>query len=664
MLHLYHHLSVHKAITCVCQMILCSSPPPIDSMSDPSLPRVDAIFNDEQNGHETTSFLSNLSDYKIKQRIRELISTEEDYQKDLDLVSLIFKDQLFSTRAISSSEREILFSNWDSLRDNNKRFLKSIKKSAKGLSGVSLGQSLSEGFKLLEPHYIYYCSRLGRAETLVDVKMKDNGYFADQLKRFSADPRLTGLSLLSYLLKPMQRVTKYPLLIKEIMKAANQDANLYTDLESALLGSEDLCAKVNEARRSFENQERLDWIQSHVILSDGLEITFNSDTNFIGKRELLHLGSLIKANSGKELMVFLFSDFLLLTIPSKDIGKVSNLFASEKAKSITYKMYKRPYFLDEIELLPQGALNTSNSGTSGSLKGVTSNSRSNSPSILRSSPSSVDTFDPTFFALNLKTSLGSSSTNSSKKVIPFKAISVNDKSFWIKNLTRAFSNYNDAMIKATTTGRVISTLPVNRRFSLISNVTGRLLVSIVEGINLQSNKSGQITSFVITSLGSPSVNQFDHLQVEQSDIVKSITNHSNHNNHDLMSMTTHSPLNFPPSPTEVSQVYCKNIKFGHSMRFLFSDDSDEHALVVSVYEKDPFSPDRKYLQFLHPNQQCTNFSNCHYRIDGKSSYSIDQHSSRIKHHVRSSPDQTCYIIRIKHFTIKERKFKRCHKSAT
>ena len=551
--------------------------------------RSDAVFNEAQNGHETTSFLANVHDYKMKQRIKELIGTEEDYQKDLQLVSVIFKDQLFSTRAISSSEREILFSNWDTLRDQNNRFLKSIKKAAKGGPGaaVSLGQSLADGLKNLEPHYIYYCSRLGRAETLVDVKTKDNGYFADQLKRFSSDPRLTGLSLLSYLLKPMQRVTKYPLLIKEIMKNGDHlGEEDMSNMRMALEKSEELCSKVNEARRSFENQERLDWIQSHVLLSDGLEITFNSDTNFMGKRELLHLGSLIKANSGKELMVFLFSDFLLLTIPSsKDIGKVSNLFASEKAKSITYKMYKRPYFLDEIDLLPQGVLG-SHSG-SGSLKGA--NSRSSSPSILRSSPS-IDTLDPTFFALNLKTSVGSS--NNSKKVIPFKAISVNDKAFWIKNLTRAFASYHEAMVKA---GRTIG-LPINRRFSLISNVTGRLLVSIMEGINLQSLKTGQITAFVVTSLGSASIDQFDHLQVEQSDIVKSIASNSNHSsaNHDLMAMTTHSPLNFPPSPTEPAQVYIKNIKFGHSMRFLFSDDCDQHSLVISIYEKDPFSPDRKF----------------------------------------------------------------------
>ena len=63
---------------------------------------------------------------KRQARINELISTEEDYVKDLEIVAVIFRDQLFGTKAITASDKEVLFSNWDQLIDENQRFVKRL----------------------------------------------------------------------------------------------------------------------------------------------------------------------------------------------------------------------------------------------------------------------------------------------------------------------------------------------------------------------------------------------------------------------------------------------------------------------------------------------------------------------------------------------------------
>jgi hypothetical protein len=70
-------------------------------------------------------------------------------------------------------------------------------------------------------------------------------------------------------------------------------------------------------------------------------ITFNSVTNCLGWRKLVHLGILYKAKSNKELVAFLFNDFLLLTIPPRVLGpsfSITHIFDS-KSKDV-YKMYK------------------------------------------------------------------------------------------------------------------------------------------------------------------------------------------------------------------------------------------------------------------------------------------------------------------------------------
>ena len=65
-----------------------------------------------------------------------------------------------------------------------------------------------------------------------------------------------------------------------------------------------------------ENSERLEWLQIHVDLQTEEKalqekITFNSLTNSVGPRRFLHCGVLKKTKSEKELVGFLFNDFLM-----------------------------------------------------------------------------------------------------------------------------------------------------------------------------------------------------------------------------------------------------------------------------------------------------------------------------------------------------------------
>lgn len=72
------------------------------------------------------------------------------------------------------------------------------------------------------------------------------------------------------------------------------------------------------------------------------QLIFNSLTNCLGARKLLHSGKLYKTKSNKELHGFLFNDFLLLTYLVRQFAASSS--ASEKLfsakSSAQFKMYK------------------------------------------------------------------------------------------------------------------------------------------------------------------------------------------------------------------------------------------------------------------------------------------------------------------------------------
>ena len=78
----------------------------------------------------------------------------------------------------------------------------------------NIGDILHTQIPLLVPH-IRWCSCQLTACTLLQSKSSDP-QFKEFEQKCAEDPRAAGLPLSSFLLKPMQRITKYPLLIQRV----------------------------------------------------------------------------------------------------------------------------------------------------------------------------------------------------------------------------------------------------------------------------------------------------------------------------------------------------------------------------------------------------------------------------------------------------------------
>uniref|UniRef100_A0A672HXQ7 Intersectin 1 (SH3 domain protein) n=1 Tax=Salarias fasciatus TaxID=181472 RepID=A0A672HXQ7_SALFA len=228
--------------------------------------------------------------------IHELIVTEENYVNDLQLVTEIFHKPLLECELLTEKEVAMIFVNWKELI-----MLSVCITCVRCVSGVCLV-------------CVRFCSCQLNGATLIQQKTDDNPDIKDFLKRLAMDSRCKGMPLSSFLLKPMQRVTRYPLIIKNILENTPESHPDHSHLKAALEKAEELCSQVNEGVREKENSDRLEWIQAHVQC-EGLseQLVFNSVTNCLGPRKFLYSGKLFKAKSSKELYGFLFNDFLLLT---------------------------------------------------------------------------------------------------------------------------------------------------------------------------------------------------------------------------------------------------------------------------------------------------------------------------------------------------------------
>lgn len=232
-------------------------------------------------------------------------------------------------------------------------------------------------------------------QSLIDLSLDESAkdHDTDSIKSSSSRiQRNQGLPLMSFILKPTQRITKYSLLFERMLKETTRCSSdqhvhqidpreLRPKLSELLQASSDLCQRVNEACReredSEENLRRLHWAQVHIrqtVRSTNTEpidpvshdmrlptfgeqshheyIEFESRTNCLGERQLVKAGSLFKEHAEfntKEIIAFMFNDILILCQTKGKVAlKVEDIFKSERAKQTYYKLYREPILMEDV----------------------------------------------------------------------------------------------------------------------------------------------------------------------------------------------------------------------------------------------------------------------------------------------------------------------------
>ncbi|CAG8655621.1 13678_t:CDS:10, partial [Dentiscutata heterogama] len=275
---------------------------------------------------------------KRQEAIYELISTEQIYLRDLQIIISVFYGPLQSL--LSEQELSILFCNIQDILLCNTAILSDLEQRQEEDSYFvsKVGDILlkhSEDLTL----YTKYCGNQLNASKFLQKKSSVEKKFADFLKKSQQDPKCGSLDLSSFLLKPLQRITRYPLLIRQILHYTSKDNNDHQNMMQALHKAEKILEETNEAAREQENQMKLKEISNLVELENLEEkLDLTSMTRLVGKRQFLLEGALKKAKSGRNLIGYLFNDILLLCHANK----------KATAKGHKYSLYKPPIPLNEI----------------------------------------------------------------------------------------------------------------------------------------------------------------------------------------------------------------------------------------------------------------------------------------------------------------------------
>lgn len=393
-------------------------------------------------------------DRKRQDYIHELIDTEEKYVEDLQLVLEVFYKPMSESNRLSEAEMNMIFANWRELIQCSSKMLKALK--ARKKSGGDnmpvhmIGDILTSELSNMQA-YIRFCSCQLEGAALLQQRTDQEPDFKTFLKKIATDYRCKGMPLSSFLLKPMQRITRYPLHIKHILENTPESHVDYIQLTEALEKAELLCFEVNEGVREKENSDRLEWIQSHVQCEGIAEnLIFNSMTNCLGPRKLLHSGKVFKMKSNKELHAFLFSDFLLFTQAVRQFTSSGTDKLFSPKSNTQYKMYKTPVFLNEV---------------------------------LVKLPSDPSSDEPVFHISHID------------RVYTLKTENINERTAWVQKIKVASEGFIETEKKKHE--------KAYQSRSMKGSGIGRLLVTILEATELKSSKpNGKSNPYCEVTMGS------------------------------------------------------------------------------------------------------------------------------------------------------------------
>ncbi|KAJ1511700.1 hypothetical protein HMI55_006497 [Coelomomyces lativittatus] len=273
---------------------------------------------------------------KRSEAINEFVRTEAAYVKDLQTVMEVYYTPLSLTRK-NEPFFERLFSNFPSLLPLHQSFLKDIENQCLPLS-QTLPTHLSN---CMDPYTVYCGHQKTSVTTFTSILQKPQTELSEFFNMAKKNPKSGSLDLASFLLKPIQRLTRYPLLIKQILHYTSEK-NLESDeLKKSLEIAEKLLRIANEAARAEEDRIMIAEILGKVDLKFGENtLDLSSHTKFFGERHFITHGDLSKAKSGRKLQAYLFNDLLLLCEEKKS------------DQGYPFQLYRAPLPLQTITVTP------------------------------------------------------------------------------------------------------------------------------------------------------------------------------------------------------------------------------------------------------------------------------------------------------------------------
>eukprot|EP01114_Cavostelium_apophysatum_P021880 TRINITY_DN7755_c0_g1_i4.p1 TRINITY_DN7755_c0_g1~~TRINITY_DN7755_c0_g1_i4.p1 ORF type:complete len:832 (-),score=265.47 TRINITY_DN7755_c0_g1_i4:186-2681(-) len=255
--------------------------------------------------------------------VKEIVVTEQHYVNALRIMVKNFVGPLYESHRgkdpIVPVEKIItIFGGVEKLLDYHERFYQAMKErqkvwdNKKTLFGDLFIKEAD--FLVLYSHYV---NNYNYAIETLKKEQSTNSAFAKFISKCEQAPECKLKDLASFLIEPIQRIPRYQLLLRDLIKHTSSVHLDYGNLDKASQKIEGIAKYINEQKRGAENMAHVAALQRQLT-GKSVDIT---------KRKFVRDGQmLIDDGSGKNLVlchVFLFQDVLLVCeeVKKKDTVK-------------------------------------------------------------------------------------------------------------------------------------------------------------------------------------------------------------------------------------------------------------------------------------------------------------------------------------------------------
>ncbi|KAI9591796.1 Dbl homology domain-containing protein [Syncephalis fuscata] len=238
--------------------------------------------------------------------VSELVNTEAAFASDLAVLIDVYYEAAKVSPLFRPLDIRVLFTNIEHVKEHADIFLKELAEASKMMAkndgktfifkmptksekindGGNIGSIFLNQLKRMEYVYADYCKRFDAAmERLQDLESQSQymKFFMSCKEQLAG--KTTSWDLGSLLIKPVQRVLKYPLLIQEILKHTDAEHSDHRQLLRLSGELQNMADRINEVKRRKEVVEGIvGGRKRSVDIRHGLQKRFNRNTRKLLQR--------------------------------------------------------------------------------------------------------------------------------------------------------------------------------------------------------------------------------------------------------------------------------------------------------------------------------------------------------------------------------------------
>ncbi|NWW86803.1 ARHGQ factor, partial [Rhynochetos jubatus] len=255
---------------------------------------------------------------KRQEAIFEVISSEHSYLLSLEILIRMFKNSRELSLTMTKTESHHLFSNITDVYEASKKFFTELEARHQNNILIDDISDIVENHaaSTFEP-YVKYCTNEVYQQRTLQKLLATNPAFKEVLSRIESHEDCRNLPMISFLILPMQRVTRLPLLMDTICQKTPKDSSKYENCKQALKEVSKLVRLCNEGAQKMERTEMMYTINSQLEFKIKPFPLVSSSRWLVKRGELTayveDTGLFSKRTSRQQVYFFLFNDVLIIT---------------------------------------------------------------------------------------------------------------------------------------------------------------------------------------------------------------------------------------------------------------------------------------------------------------------------------------------------------------